>query len=446
MSILALQVIDTILKSKKINLLHYIILIICSATTELGFILVFSLSVGYFIFYSIKENYVPYKKIPLIFSLEMIGLFTIVLSPAYKIRMSTAKTIFNYPILDLIYENFPTFANTIVGGNSIAIIIGFLILLIAILALKEKSINKALLSGFPLSIFIIATYFLKTENTIVSTALVLLIVFYIIFAMIELLKFDNYRIISVFLLGAFIEQGTSFALGETSYRTLFALTMISIICTATLITSILSTKDKNNDLAINLVLLLLLCGSTNFFNIFLGYYTNHLVLNSTLKSIENYKETGIIEINTNYNKKYSHIMGYENGAFEDYYFKYYNIDNYKDDIYFVGANGTNIYVNNTRLKYPAVFENSEVFVPFRFVIEALNGTCNWKTDKTTYSIGNDYISLDNSNNIVLDSSNKNLIGADLSQYFSRYFDRSYINLDYFLNLFKIQKENILISA
>ena len=384
------------------------------------------LSTGYLILYNLKKNTLFNKKTTSIFVAEILGFLTIFLSPASRLRATTTKTIFNYPILKLIYENFDDFSITIIGENSIALIVGLLVITISALALQNKSLNKFLKLGLPLAGLIFIPYMFGFYNTMLSVITVLFIIFYIVFAIIELFKFENYRILSIFLFAASCCQGVSFALGEVSYRTLFFLTILFIICTSCMLTKIISSTN-NYKYFKAFAIILLFCNVINMLQIFFGYYDNYLINLSTLQSIKNYERSGIIEINTNVDKKYSHIMGYENGAFEDYYFKYHNIYEYKEDIFFIGDTNSNISINGKRIKYPAVYEENTIFIPFRFVIEALGGTCEWTEEKTTYTLDNWFMTLSNSTKSVLESSNMDLLGDDMSPHIRNHFGRMYIN-------------------
>ena len=66
-------------------------------------------------------------------------------------------------------------------------------------------------------------------------------------------------------------------------------------------------------------------------------------------------------------------------------------------------------------------------VPTRYVAEALNGDCEWTTEKTKYIFEKYYVIIDNFSKKIIECSNKEHIDTCLN--LENYMNRSYINVE-----------------
>ena len=146
-------------------------------------------------------------------------------------------------------------------------------------------------------------------------------------------------------------------------------------------------------------------------------------------SINNYSNVGFVEIDINIDNKYAHTMGYENGAFFDYFLENYGIKTIEDKVFFVKDKESEIYVDETKLTYPAFFENEEIYVPTRAIVEALEGTCEWTKETTKYYCDDYFVTMDNYSNVIIDCSDAEKINTSLKNSFRTYISRSYINFN-----------------
>ena len=230
--------------------------------------------------------------------------------------------------------------------------------------------------------------------------------------------------LSLFLIVATCVQGTAFGLGEVSYRTLFPLTLIIILSIANIF------SNFNIKVKIPLLLLFFVTGICYITPTCIGYYNNKEIIDDMKESIKNYGSTGKININTNINHKYSHIMGYENADFLEYFYKYYGILEYTDNIYYnLNGDASKLFVNDKQIQYSACLDDNNIYLPIRFIIESLGGTCDWNDSNVKYSLNNYYIVIDNISSKIVDCSNSKFIGIDLSNSIKQYLSRSYINLN-----------------
>lgn len=441
---LALSTINNILKSNKIKLIHILILFLSGATTEQGFLLTLFYTISYFIFYVI-DNKKFSKNFLTILLAELSGFLTIFLSPASRNRIDIGNNIFNTPIFQLIRENFASFSSRIVGENSIFLIISLLILSIAFLSLKDKKLGNSLSIGFLISGGLIILNLFKIYNESLSITLTILIVIYIILSIIKCGKIPDYRNISILLTSALLIQAATFALGENSYRIFWMLAILCDIISANIITIILIkyNSEKINSIVLGFIILL---GTIIGITIFKGYNYNQNIFNSMKESIKNYNQNRFIEINININEKYAHTMGYANAAFFDYFLQNYNIKDIEDDIYFIKDEQSQIYVNGILLKYPAFFENNTTYVPVRYVIEALNGTCEWTKENTKYTCG-DYIAIvDNFSNKIIYSTLEKNTNYNLQNSQKTFLGRTYIDLEKLNYIVGESKNKVIIGS
>lgn len=430
-SFIALSVITKVLNENKINIIQIILIFIAGATTEQGFIITFLLTIGYFIIHNLDKKIIINKNEIIILISEILGFLTIFLSPASRRRAIETKTIFNSSIFDLIEENFETFAERIVGENSIYIIISLFVISIAFLSLKEKRLNKILISGFFIGIPIILANLLEKTSSKFNIIMTVALIVYVLISIIELFKIKNLRNISLMLCAAFLLQGATFLLGEISYRALFILSLICVICAANNFTIFINGVGGSIARPVPdiLVTLLIILGTTHMLPIIKGYSYNKSIFDDMRASIENYEEKGYVEINLNIDNRYAHTMGYLNGDFYDYFMVNYGIKEIEKDVYFFRDEASKIFINGKRIKYPAILKENIVYVPTRYVAEALEGKCEWTIDKTKYFFDKYYVIIDNFSKKIIESSKKEYVNIELSDSIENYMNRSYINIE-----------------
>ncbi len=148
------------------------------------------------------------------------------------------------------------------------------------------------------------------------------------------------------------------------------------------------------------------------------------------EQVKTYDTNKKIIINTNVDKKYAHVMGYENGEFIDYFYQYYGIDDeMKKDVYYYTNPDSEIYYDNKLLQYPCLIESDNTFVPIRELTEALGGSCNWTRQNTAFQLDNFKSIVNNTTLVIEDSTNDGYCGRELSQYIKHYLGKLYIDLD-----------------
>ncbi|MBQ9266686.1 MAG: hypothetical protein IJ217_00105 [Clostridia bacterium] len=161
-----------------------------------------------------------------------------------------------------------------------------------------------------------------------------------------------------------------------------------------------------------------------------GYYQNKLVIDQMKESISHYPQTGYVEINTNINQDYAHTMGYENPNFLPYFYQYYHLSDIVSDVYYLLPDSdAKLYVNSKRTNYPPIFQNNNIYLPMRFVIEKLGGYCNWRDERTIYTLNNYYVVIDNETKKIAKCSIRNFEGTDLLGSIRVYLDREFININ-----------------
>lgn len=426
----------------KLKISHIILLFLAGAITEQGFLLTMFCTLGYFIIQNINKKIILSKNQIMILIAEILGFLTIFLSPASRNRADIAQTIFNTPLLEFIQNNFGVFATRIVGENSIFLIVSILIISISLLSLKDEKLGKILRMGFLIGGSIIILNVFKIYNENIAILMTTLIIFYVLIAIFKLSLEQNYKNIAILIGGAFFLQAATFALGESSYRIFWMLSILCAIISANIITIIMDKMTFSEALHLNLIpsklftikndsiilTLFIAVGFLNSLTILNGYNYNQSIFNAMKESIKNYNKNGFVEININIDEKYAHDMGYENGAFFDYFLENYNIKEIEEDVYFVNGENTEIYINKTKLRYPAYFEKNEIYIPLRFVVEALNGKCEWTKETTKYECEENVVVVDNISNIIIESNKAENNNISLRDSFRTFLGRTYINI------------------
>ena len=433
-SIAAFSVIKSILDNNKINIFQIFLIFLASATTEQGFMATILFTIVFSIIHNIDKKIILDKKETLFLIIELLGFTTIFLSPASRLRADNTKTIFNTSIIELFEENFETLATRLVGENSIFIIISLLIISISLLAYREKKLSKVLLSGFLISGVIVYKNLFGESSERFEIIMTSTVIIYVIISIIELFKVRNYRMISLILTVAFLLQGGTFALGEISYRAIFILSLICLVCTANIFTIFINSVGESNARPLHIisVIFLIILATIHIIPIINGYAYNKSIFDDMRKSIEDYDINGYVEINLNIDTKYAHTMGYLNGDFYDYFMDNYGI--VEKDVHFIKDDASQIFINGKRLKYPAIIEGENTFIPTRYAVEILEGNCEWTFDKTKYYVDDYYVILDNYSNKIIECSNSKNINIDLSSDMRIYMNRTYINIDELKNI------------
>ena len=436
--IIAFYNIKKVMHSNKLNIWNLFVVFLAGASTEQGFMMIFAITISYYIYemfankntYSKKEKRTYLLNGFLLLFIETIGFLTIFLSPASRARTESTHTILNTSIQELFTLTFPEFSSRLIGKEGCFLIVSILMILFAILSLRKKELNKSLLIGLIIGPIIIVYDLLFETNQVVIIVLSIITMLYILLSIISFSlkkEFNNY---AVLLIGASFVQSGMFALGEYSYRSFLMLSLVCIILSVSAICEIVEDiKFKYFNIAIAAFIVVIeIIIAIPIYN---GYSYNKSLLNKMVKSISEYDKTKHIEIDINIDKKYAHNFGYENGSFLNYFYNEYGItDEMIPYVYYIKDDDHKIFVDNKLVNYPLYINESGVeYVPARQVIEGLGGTCEWRHEGTTYTFNEYKVVVDNITDQILECTNEDYYALTIHDSFETYLGRRYIKLN-----------------
>lgn len=89
-----------------------------------------------------------------------------------------------------------------------------------------------------------------------------------------------------------------------------------------------------------------------------------------------------------YDKRYTDSKPYDSGgAYEDYYLQTLGLDPQDVTVCYYGAGYTEVWLEDTRLRFPAYSQNGVVFLPVRSVVETAGGTVTLENGKIRITLG-----------------------------------------------------------